>query len=797
MRKLIYILLFVGLPLSAQTTYYVKNGGNDGAAGTSDEAAWATISKVNSVSFSAGDSVLFNRGDKFIGSITISNDGTASDHIVYGAYGSGNKPIITPNDTIDGITWTQYPSNDSIYYTTDITYNPGNLLIDWDEKVNKINDHWFDTPDPYLFGKTALEILAMTADTAWTANYVPNVQFWDTFEGLYCYDEGTGTTYIRFRNGDNPNDSVLAFSEEGYSYSAVHVYYKDYITIRDLDILGGDYGVRIYGSISITIDSCDFTSTNQKMRIGSSDTIIVSNCTFQNNYLSSYSTGAWVNSSTYTDAVSYNYYRLFKYMVDVSASNRADGAIVMEGGGSDNCQFYNNTVDYCANGIDLFGDNIQCYSNTITGTSSIGLFILSEGNIYSHDNYLLDVNIGVRFGSVDVYNGSSYLYKNRIYVPDAGELMYLHSSNTGPSLAKIYAYHNSFVAVKGITYSYYLSNYPSDTSGVMLINNIISVDGNMADGWNGINNHTDLNVADYNWISGQVRGATTSTWIPEPENIWYPYGPTFWDHSSPADFTTSEEDEVINAGVDITAPFTIQGNQYAALPGAFTYYDDPDMGWYEFETGIVYADSVHIGGEGGATTIAVDNGTLQFYDTIFPANASFQEVTWSITNETGSASTDQDGLVTALTDGTVLVIGTAQDGTGEADTVQVTISNQDANTAPTVTTTLPTLVQSSIMTVHGNVTATGGAAVTERGVCWGTATNPTISGSHKAIGSGTGAFSAVIVGLSNNTLYYVRAYATNSEGTSYGSNKIIRTDAYSALQGGGNTYRLNGKTIVF
>ena len=68
----------------------------------------------------------------------------------------------------------------------------------------------------------------------------------------------------------------------------------------------------------------------------------------------------------------------------------------------------------------------------------------------------------------------------------------------------------------------------------------------------------------------------------------------------------------------------------------------------------------------------------------------------------------------------------------------------------------------------GNVTTDNGSAVVARGVCWSTLPNPTISDSHTTDGSGTGSFTSNLIGLQANTKYYVRAYATNVTGTSYG-----------------------------
>lgn len=66
----------------------------------------------------------------------------------------------------------------------------------------------------------------------------------------------------------------------------------------------------------------------------------------------------------------------------------------------------------------------------------------------------------------------------------------------------------------------------------------------------------------------------------------------------------------------------------------------------------------------------------------------------------------------------------------------------------------------------GNITADGGAAITARGVCWGISQYPTTGDSKTEDGAGTGTYSSKLTGLTPGTVYYVRAYASNSEGSS-------------------------------
>jgi len=97
------------------------------------------------------------------------------------------------------------------------------------------------------------------------------------------------------------------------------------------------------------------------------------------------------------------------------------------------------------------------------------------------------------------------------------------------------------------------------------------------------------------------------------------------------------------------------------------------------------------------------------------------------------------------------------------------------STTPIVSTNDPTMVSSTSATLGGNASSDGGAGITARGVAYGTSINPTISGSHTTLGTGTGLFSSSVIGLSSSTLYHVRAYATNANGTSYGTDKTFTT----------------------
>ncbi|SLM28691.1 exported hypothetical protein [Desulfamplus magnetovallimortis] len=75
-------------------TYYVKNSGNDKSSGLDDKNAWRTIDKVNSFEFSAGDVVLFNRGDTFFDKLLLIKN---LENFTIADYGEGEKPLFDGN----------------------------------------------------------------------------------------------------------------------------------------------------------------------------------------------------------------------------------------------------------------------------------------------------------------------------------------------------------------------------------------------------------------------------------------------------------------------------------------------------------------------------------------------------------------------------------------------------------------------------------------------------------------------------------------------------------------------------
>lgn len=84
-------------------------------------------------------------------------------------------------------------------------------------------------------------------------------------------------------------------------------------------------------------------------------------------------------------------------------------------------------------------------------------------------------------------------------------------------------------------------------------------------------------------------------------------------------------------------------------------------------------------------------------------------------------------------------------------------------------------IDSNYAICTSNVTYGGGTQILERGICWASFSNPTISDNKTSDGSGLGVYTSTMTDLLPNTLYYCRSYATNSEGTTYGKEISFRT----------------------
>lgn len=182
-------------------------------------------------------------------------------------------------------------------------------------------------------------------------------------------------------------------------------------------------------------------------------------------------------------------------------------------------------------------------------------------------------------------------------------------------------------------------------------------------------------------------------------------------------------------------------------------------------------------------TKAYGSGSVLFYST---SNSITETgICWSLNqpptvSDGHVASGVYDGGFICLLEGltaNTLYFARAYAKTGTAtyygETVMFTTS--DVIPVPTLTTTDVSGITETTALSGGYISSDGGSAVTARGVCWNTSPAPTTANSKTTNGTGNGLFTSSITGLTLNTKYYIRAYATNSNGTNYGPELFFKT----------------------
>ena len=171
----------------------------------------------------------------------------------------------------------------------------------------------------------------------------------------------------------------------------------------------------------------------------------------------------------------------------------------------------------------------------------------------------------------------------------------------------------------------------------------------------------------------------------------------------------------------------------------------------------------------------------------------------SITNNGKGVSTF-NSIISGLTVNTTYYLrayATNAEGTAYSNEINFKTTNTSTSLPTITTSTASNIIQNEAVS-GGNVVSNGGSAVTQRGVCWSTNPSPTLIDNSKASGNGLGSFTTALSGLSSNTSYYVRAYATNSQGTAYGNQISFKTATPSAsLVSSKGCSSLNGTNSLY
>lgn len=484
MKQLITILLLhVSITVNA-TTYYVSNSGDDSNSGLTQVLAWQTLDKVNSFTFSEGDQILFKRGDTFYGTLRINQSGTSGNPITFGAYGFGDKPVITGLKSVTA--WTDLGFNvwQSSSAVSALNYSNIVVINDANTPMGRYPNSGYLTYQSHS-GTTSITSSSLTGSPNWTgAELVSKKNRWVIDRNPITAQSGgtltfTSGSYIALTNSLNytPTDGFGLFIQNDtrtldvqnewyynpstkklsvYSTTTptnvqiatldtlivLPIYSHDY-TFQNITFTGcNDAVVNINSVSNLTFDSCTFQFnydvTNESNYGSNSDNLIIQNCEFYD-----ISNSAIKKSTEATNSKILN--NTFKRIGMIpGAGGSGDGSYTVTSLFGEGTQVKYNTVDSVAyNGIDINTDNINVSYNVV---SNYCLIKDDGAGIYSYEAHVGDTVAynTIYNGGVENSEGSDGgNHSFGIYLDDYSSGFYVHHNNIyNAGYAGIYA-HNA------------------------------------------------------------------------------------------------------------------------------------------------------------------------------------------------------------------------------------------------------------------------------------------------------------------------------------------------------------------
>jgi hypothetical protein len=592
-----------------------------------------------------------------------------------------------------------------------------------------------------------------TLNKAWTVVSAGDIIYMRG--GTYSY---TSTQYLTGVNGSAGNlikiwaytgETPIITKDASFTYTAswhpLVSFVGDYVHWRGISITGNvqtdtdlktgmmiaDSSNNIFELLKVYHNSYGIWFRDES---GNSDNNLVLNCDIYD------------NSDPYTPSEAYGDSDGLGFNVGAGNTNYVSG-----------CRIYNNSDD----GIDLYGYDGVIYIDKT--------WVFWNGLEYGTNDYIHHAS-GFKFGSTLSDHGDTVIY----YVTNS--IAYRNSwigFNQNEARAAIQAY-NNVTSLNGSDTSSGQGWQFRDANGIahVLKNNISFNDYNNAISDNAIlatNTFygTGANNPAFTVTSGDFVSIDSSQLLNARQSNGDLPVITFLHLDSGSD--------LINAGTNVGLTEDCDGNAWDSIPslGAFEYNAAPLGNFASVTTTAITNLTKTTASSGGNVTdeggSAVTARGVCWSETINPSTAD------SKTSD-GSGAGSFTSAITGLIANTYYYVrsyATNTDGTSYGDEVVF----ETLPTTPTVSTTAISSITVRSAVSGGNVTLQGGRDVTAKGVCWSTSASPSIADSKTNDGIGLGSYTSSITGLTVNTTYYVRAYATNIEGTSYGSQVSFITTA--------------------
>jgi len=424
-KKLLYLIV-VGLvlPIMAHgATYYVSSStGNDANDGTSENSPWQTIAKVNDVKFDENSTILFKRGDVFRGAVSTKGfvKGTT-----FGAYGSGDNPVITGSVQITGWTPTKHPALGANVYEADVA----NFIVE-DKKGNEnaiehlfvngelmtiarypnvdspADKNWLKVGDSA--GKNAFTDPVLVAygkpDGYWKGAKLRIRNYSWTYKvfEITGYTAKTGKITAKDLGNQLPewgyflDDKLEELDHPGEWYydaeaKKVYLYPRGNVDTNTLLVEGTTFktGIKIsWHEDNSLVENLTFRHfSSEGVNINTSDNVIVRNCHFEYNIggISVYSgANVLITSNTFNHQLSIAIGLSAPKDFDVGTSTAEKNQITNTGMFPVYCRRYKGTC--YGIGISLFGKGHTVRQNTVENTGWTGIYLKSGGHHVVENN---------------------------------------------------------------------------------------------------------------------------------------------------------------------------------------------------------------------------------------------------------------------------------------------------------------------------------------------------------------------------------------------------------------------------
>jgi uncharacterized protein (TIGR02145 family) len=829
--------------------YYISNTGSDSNSGTSSITPWNSIDRVNSFSFLTGDQVLFKRGNTFRGVLMPKTSGSS---------GVGKTGIYCMGDSITaGMNTAGYPDllqvqlggNYNVYnkgvggnltadmlarFATDITNNSD---VNYVMIMGGTNNCWNTTASVatselqqmynLAHAKGAI-VIALTVPPIGAANWESQANR-DVCTAINQWIKTSATNvdyvidiYTGMDDPTNPGSLRTIDTIDGIHFTAAgytrmmgiinsSVVFSPIVTSAGNIVYGAyDSGAKpkILNSLdkSLTSDWTNFSGNLWRTTVlnstwGDCGNLIFNNeavlgvkkqtlgeCTTQGTFYMNSSEDRVYLYSTSNPGTYYSHIELggtlFQECIDINGKGYltiedldvryAGNNGIITRSGTNNIIIQRCDVSFCGGmywgtGGTRMGNGIQMWENNSNITIRYN---------YIHDVY--DAGISPQGEAACTYTNIQ-IYNNIIVNFYYGFEFWLRSNQTANG---IYLYNNTFYGA-GRTWSYNIrpstgtSCHYKIWSLATVPTNFISRNNIFKDAVNvaiyfGTGRsylQSDYNLYDVSNMAESDEGnyTTLSGWVNATGKDTHSIAinPLFISAIVPYDLHLQSGSPAINAGINVGLPY---------------YGSAPDIGAYETNSGVVVIPTLTTTTVTSITTTTASSGGNITSDGGGAVTA--RGVCWSTTvNPTIANSKTIDGIgidsfvssITGLTQATIYHVrayATNSVGTAYGNDVQFVTGTPVV--IPTVTTQAVTGILYDLAYGNATVTSNGGATTTS-GFCWATHTTPTLSDNFNTAVIGSAQYSGGMQFLTPSTLYYVRAYSTNSAGTAYGNQVTFTT----------------------